>query len=86
MLKRIIILALETAMRRGEILKIRKSNINFGNQTLLIPDTKTNTPRTIPLSDRAVKALTDQIRAVEKELGGVIPLREPVLFEMRLSE
>jgi integrase len=23
---------------------------------------------------------------VEKELGGVIPLREPVLFEMRLSE
>ena len=86
MLKRIIILALETAMRRGEILKIRKSNINFGNQTLLIPDTKTNTPRTIPLSDGAVKALTDQIRAVEKELGGVIPLREPVLFEMRLSE
>ena len=46
MLKRIIILALETAMRRGEILKIRKSNINFGNQTLLIPDTKTNSPRT----------------------------------------
>ena len=47
-LKRLIILALETGMRRGEILSIKKSHINFTRQTLLIPLTKTDTPRTIP--------------------------------------
>ena len=49
-LKRIIIIALETGMRRGEILNIKKSHIDFNRQTLLIPLTKTDTPRTIPLS------------------------------------
>ena len=56
-LKRLIILALETGMRRGEILNIKKSHINFARQTLLIPLTKTDTPRTIPLSSRAITVL-----------------------------
>ncbi len=47
-LRRLIIVALETGMRRGEILNIKKSHINFARQTLLIPLTKTDTPRTIP--------------------------------------
>ena len=42
-LKRIIIVALETGMRRGEILNIKKSHIDFPRQTLLIPLTKTDT-------------------------------------------
>jgi len=82
MLKRSIVLALETAMRRGEILKIKRSNINFDAQTLYIGDTKTDTPRTIPVSKKAVKTL----RALEDELGGVTPIREPLLFKMNLSE
>ena len=49
---RIITLALETAMRRGEILNIKKSHINFSLCTLLIPTTKTDQPRTIPLFKR----------------------------------
>ena len=49
-LRRIIILALETAMRRGEILNIKRSHIDFKKSVLLIPSTKTDTPRTIPLS------------------------------------
>ena len=53
MLQRVIVLALETAMRRGEILKIKRSDINFSTQTLYIGDTKTATPRTIPLSEKA---------------------------------
>ena len=47
-LKRIIIVALETGMRRGEILNIKKSHIDFVRQTLLIPLNKTDTPRTTP--------------------------------------
>ena len=44
-LRRIIILALETAMRRGEILSIKRSHIDFTKSVLLIPATKTDAPR-----------------------------------------
>ena len=52
---RIITLALETAMRRSEILNIKKSHINFSLCTLLIPITKNDQPRTIPLSSVAIE-------------------------------
>ncbi len=48
-LQRIITLALEAGMRRGEILSIKKSHINYSKSVLLIPSTKTNEPRTAPL-------------------------------------
>ena len=44
-LRRIISLALETGMRRGEILSIKKSHIDFNKSVLFIPSTKTDTPR-----------------------------------------
>ena len=75
-LKRIIIVALETGMRRGEILGIKKSHIDFDHQTLLIPLTKTDTPRTIPLSSRAVEALREQLRGSQN----VIPIEETTVF------
>ncbi len=75
-LKRLIIFALETGMRRGEILNIKKSHIDFTRQTLLIPLTKTDTPRTIPLSSRAIAALREQLRGSEN----VIPIEETALF------
>ena len=75
-LKRIIIVALETGMRRGEILNIKRSHINFARQTLLIPLTKTDTPRTIPLSSRAMEALREQLRGSHN----VLPIREVALF------
>ena len=78
-LKRLIILALETGMRRGEILNIKKSHINFTLQTLLIPLTKTDTPRTIPLSSRAIAVLREQLRGSEK----VIPIEETTLFSYK---
>ena len=62
--QRTIIIAVETAVRRGELLNIRKSHINFDKQTLHIPETKTDTPRTIPLSTRAIKVLKDQIKSI----------------------
>jgi integrase len=62
-------------MRRGEILNIKKSHINFPLQTLLIPLTKTDTPRTIPLSSRAIEALREQLRGSEN----VIPIEETTL-------
>jgi len=46
-LRRLIIIAIETGMRRGEILNIKKSHIDFQRSVLLIPSTKTDQPRTI---------------------------------------
>ena len=80
-LRRIIILALETAMRRGEILNIKKSHIDFQKSALLIPSTKTDTPRTIPLSTDAVTVLREQLRASERQSEGVIPLHETTVFD-----
>ena len=79
--RRAIIIAVETAVRRGELLNIRKSHINFGNQTLHLPVTKTDTPRTIPLSTRAVTALKDQIQS-QSDTNVVQMDRDPVLFSM----
>jgi len=56
-LNRIITVALETGMRRGEILNVKKSHIDFSLRTLFIPSTKTDEPRTIPLSSQAIAAL-----------------------------
>ena len=53
-LNRIITLALETGMRRGEILSIKKSHIDFQKSVLFIPSTKTDEPRSIPLSSQAI--------------------------------
>ena len=54
-LRKIVIVAIETAMRRGEILNIKPEHIK--GQTLLIPETKNGHPRTIPLTKRALYIL-----------------------------
>ena len=54
-LRNIIVVAIETAMRRGEILSIKHKHIK--GQTLLIPQTKNGHPRTIPLTKRALYIL-----------------------------
>ena len=79
--RRAIIIAVETAVRRGELLNIRESHINFDNQTLHLPVTKTDTPRTIPLSTRAVKAIRDQIKSISD--ANVVQMeRDSKLFSM----
>jgi integrase len=82
-LNQIIVLAIETAMRRGEMLGIKKSHIDFRNRTLLIPDTKTDRPRSIPLSTRAIKVLREQTRTYQGYTGGVVSLHETPLFSYR---
>jgi integrase len=52
-------LAIETGLRRGELLGIRWRDISFDAAVLHVPFTKTDKPRTIPLTDRAVEILAD---------------------------
>jgi len=53
----LVMLAILTAMRQGELLRIQRADIDFGLRTLHIPLTKNGEPRTIPLSKRACQVL-----------------------------
>lgn len=72
-IKLLVRLATETAMRRGELLSLTWDNINLGEQTAYLPDTKNGTSRSVPLSMAAVALL----RALLRHLSGrVFPVTE----------
>lgn len=54
----IVVLAIETAMRQGEILGLRWENIDIRSGVAHLPDTKNGSSRDVPLSLRARDALT----------------------------
>jgi integrase len=58
-LKPIVVLALETGMRRGEILAIRKQDVKIEDRLLHIPHSKNGSARTIPLTKRAFDLIMD---------------------------
>ncbi len=53
----IINFAIETCMRRGEILSLRWDNVDFVRRKVLLPDTKNGRPRWVPLNDNALEVL-----------------------------
>ena len=69
-LEAVITIALETAMRQSEILRIQEQHINFELRTLLIPETKNGKPRTIPLSKLAFSILSTRVLS---ERGLIFP-------------
>jgi integrase len=63
-------LAVETAMRRGELLSLQWENVDLDRRTAHLPDTKNGDPRTVPLSSRAVAILVSlPIAQAEREEG-----------------
>jgi integrase len=56
-LKVIIVLAVETAMRQGEILSLTWEHVHLGRRIVHLPDTKNGSKRDVPLSITAVEAL-----------------------------
>ncbi|HCA5885640.1 TPA: site-specific integrase [Pseudomonas aeruginosa] len=65
----IIVLALETAMRQGEILSLRWENISWQKRTVLLPLTKNGDPREVPLSKAAYDILRNHMTPLSE--GGV---------------
>ncbi|MBI1619674.1 site-specific integrase [Aquamicrobium zhengzhouense] len=63
-----IVFALETAMRRGEILALRWQDIDLPRSALTIHESKNGYSRTIPLTTRAI-AVLDEVRLLVD--GGV---------------
>jgi len=64
----IVQLALETAMRQGELIRLRWQLIDLSRRTAHLPDTKNGDPRTVPLSSTAVRVL----RALPRSLHGPV--------------
>ncbi|MFQ6759442.1 MAG: site-specific integrase [Deltaproteobacteria bacterium] len=58
-------IALETAARRGEIAAMRWEYINLARKTWHIPETKNGTPRTVPLSMKAIEVLQRLTRIID---------------------
>ncbi|MCJ2112913.1 site-specific integrase [Methylobacterium sp. E-025] len=56
-LQPLVRLAIETGMRRGELLSLRWSSVDFLQRTARLEDTKNGHPRTIPLTSTAIKLL-----------------------------
>ena len=64
-------LAIETAMRQGELIALRWEHVNLRQQTAHLPDTKNGESRTVPLSLAAVDVLQFLPRSMD---GRVFPL------------
>ncbi len=60
----IVMFAIETAMRRSEILSLRWDNIDIEKQTAYLPDTKNSEPRSVPLSTKAISILQGLPRSI----------------------
>jgi integrase len=68
-------LAVETAMRRGELLVIKTDHIDLGHKSLTVEETKNGQPRIIPLTERAIALLQDCMREqVKTENGFIFPI------------
>ena len=64
----IVILAIETAMRRGEIIGLRREMIS--GQIITLPDTKNGTVRKVPLSTRALAVLSEMPHRLDGKVFG----------------
>ncbi len=64
----IVQLALETAMRQGELIRLHWEHIDLNRRTAHLPDTKNGEARTVPLSTTAVRVL----RTLPRSLHGPV--------------
>ena len=64
----LVILAIETGMRRGELLGLRWEHINLDRRTCHLPITKNGNSRDIPLSNCAVETLSN----LPHNLSGIV--------------
>ena len=67
-LKSIVPLAVETAMRRSELLSICWEHIDLDRRSIYLNKTKNGLPRTVPLSPRALQVL----KSIQKAKAGPV--------------
>ncbi len=78
-LEPVVKFALETAMRRGELLSLRWNNIDLNRRTALLETTKNGERRLVPLSSSAIDILNN----LPRHIGGeVFPVSACALAAM----
>lgn len=75
----VIEFALETAMRRGEIVSLKWDNVDLGKRVAYLPETKNGEPRFVPLSGHAIEVLKAIPRSVD---GRVFPVHPDEVTRM----
>ncbi|MCZ4072553.1 site-specific integrase [Agrobacterium sp. LMR679] len=73
-LKTLLILAIETGMRRGEILGMHWSHVSHNRRVINLTMTKNGSGRDVPLSQRAFEALTEWKSRADADQPLVFPL------------
>lgn len=68
-----------TGIRVGELVALERGNLVYENHRLLIEETKSKDPRSLPLSDRAWDAIQTYLRA-RQDGARALPLYEQPLF------
>lgn len=66
----LFLLALETAMRLGELCSISAENVNLDGRYIVLEDTKNGTRRHVPLSSRAVELVRAVLAADRRVASG----------------
>ena len=67
----VVVIALETGMRLGEIVSLKWSEVDLVTQVARLTDTKIGTGRDVPLSSRAARTLEALPRSLD---GRVFPI------------
>ena len=63
-----VVLAIETGMRFGELAGVLWKHVDLDKKIIYLPDTKNGSPRTVPLSTRAIAALRILPRSISGRL------------------
>lgn len=66
-------LAVETGMRRSELIGLQWSDMDWNSQVVHLADTKNGEARDVPLSSAALEALTSLPRNIDGRILGVHP-------------
>lgn len=67
-LRHVIVVLIETAMRRGELAKIKIKDIDLEARLIHLKDTKNGEDRVIPVSTRALESIEHLINAAQSDL------------------
>jgi len=70
----LVILAIETGMRRGEILGLRWEHVDLDRRVAHLPNTKNGDERDVPLSIRATETLTGLKLLPDRDAERVFPV------------
>lgn len=77
-LRPLVELALETAMRRGELLGLTWQDVDLQRRVAHLADTKNGTPRDVPLSTRAVEIIKALPAPIDRAVEIIQPLPAPI--------